>query len=49
MNAKIITTEKDFHRLQNYKINDIKIIKSELQIMDEEKLINTILKKNETN
>ena len=49
VNAKIITTEKDFHRLQNYKINDIKIIKSELQIMDEEKLINTILKKNETN
>ena len=49
MNAKIITTEKDFHRLKNYKINDIKIIKSELQIIDEEKLINTILKKNETN
>ena len=49
MNAKIITTEKDFHRLKNYKTNDIKIIKSELQIIDEEKLTNTILKKNETN
>ena len=49
MNAKIITTEKDFNRLKNYKTNDIKILKSEIQIIDEEKLINTILKKNETN
>jgi len=49
MNAKIITTEKDFYRLGNNKIDEIKILKSELQIIDEDKLINTILKNNETN
>ncbi|MDC0875905.1 tetraacyldisaccharide 4'-kinase [Candidatus Pelagibacter sp.] len=48
MNSKIITTEKDFYRLGNNKINGIKIIKSELQIIDEDKLINTILNNNET-
>ena len=43
--AKIITTEKDFYRLGNNEINEIKIIKSELKIIDEDKLINTILKR----
>jgi len=47
MGAKIITTEKDFYRLGNNKINEIKIIKSELKIIDENKLINTILRSNE--
>ena len=45
-NSKIITTEKDYLRLKK-KIDGIKYIKSELKIIDEEKLINTILKKNE--
>ena len=47
MSAKIITTEKDFYRLKDKKIEDIKIMKSELQIIDEDKLINSILNKNE--
>ncbi len=49
LNAKVITTEKDYYRLKNKKIDNIKIIKSELEISDEEKLINTILKKYEDN
>ena len=43
LNYKIITTEKDYSRLEGKKINEIKFIKSELQIIDEEKLINSIL------
>ena len=49
LNCKIITTEKDYLRLKNNKmkkidkIDKIKFIKSELQIIDEEKLINTII------
>tara|TARA_B100001093_G_scaffold446354_1_gene450591 strand:- start:380 stop:1318 length:939 start_codon:yes stop_codon:yes gene_type:complete len=44
MDYKIITTEKDFLRLNNGKIDKIKYIKSDLQITDEEKLIGSILK-----
>ena len=44
MDYKIITTEKDFLRLNNDKKNKIKYIKSNLQIKDEEKLISSILK-----
>ena len=43
MNYKIITTEKDFLRLDDKNKNKIKYIKSDLQIKDEEKLIETIL------
>ena len=43
-NCKIITTEKDYLRLENDKINKINFIKSELKILDEDKLISTILK-----
>ena len=49
MNAKIITTEKDYYRLKSKKIDNIKILKSELKIIDEEKLINIIMKKYENN
>ena len=49
MNCEIITTEKDYLRLENIKKNKIRFIKSNLQIIDENKLINTILKKNEKN
>jgi tetraacyldisaccharide 4'-kinase len=44
LDCKIITTEKDYLRLGNNKLDKIKFIKSELQIMDEDKLIKTILK-----
>ena len=42
-NCKIITTEKDFIRLGNNKSDKIKFIKSELQIIDEENFINSII------
>ena len=45
--CKIITTEKDFLRIKNNNFNQIKVIKSELFIQDEEKLINDIFKLNE--
>ena len=42
-NCKIITTEKDFQRIDKEKIKNIKFIKSELLIKDEQKLIEVIL------
>ncbi len=42
-NCKIITTEKDFLRLENKYSNQIKFIKSELQIVDEENFIKFII------
>ena len=52
MNCKIITTEKDYLRLEKDKfneINKINFIKLNLKIIDEDKLISTILKINENN
>ena len=49
LNSKIITTEKDYLRLEDNKPKEIKFIKSTLKIIDEKKLINTIIKINETN
>ena len=49
LNCQIITTEKDYLRLDKEKIPNINFIKSELKILDEEKLITTILNKNENN
>jgi tetraacyldisaccharide 4'-kinase len=49
LNCKIITTEKDYLRFEESKVDKIKCLKSELQIMNEEKLINIILKENENN
>ena len=46
---KIITTEKDYLRLDRDKIDNINFIKSELKILDEDRLISTILKKDENN
>ena len=43
LNCKIITTEKDFLRLKDGNKYQIKYIKSELKIIDEEKLIKSIL------
>ena len=49
LNSKIITTEKDYLRLEDNKPKEIKFIKSTLKIIDEKKLINTIIKINEAN
>ena len=43
LNCKLITTEKDYFRFENNEKNKIKFLKSELQIVDEDKLINTII------
>jgi len=47
LNCKIVTTEKDFLRIKNDSFDEIRFIKSELFIQDEEKLINDIFKLNE--
>ena len=43
LNCKILTTEKDYLRLKNLNLNEIKFIKSEIKILDEEKLLKAIL------
>ena len=43
LNCKIITTEKDYLRLKNNNIDEIKYVKIELHIVDEDKLINAII------
>ncbi len=45
LNYKIITTEKDYLRLDYNQRHKIKFVKSSLKIINEEKLINTIIKK----
>ena len=47
LNCKILTTEKDYLRLGKEKSKNINFIKSDLEIQDEDKLIHTILKKDE--
>ena len=42
-NCKIITTEKDYIRLGKFKTDQIKFIKSELKIIDEQKLLKLIM------
>ncbi len=48
-NAHIITTEKDYLRLENFNRNEILYIKSSLNISDEKSLTNKLLKLNEKN
>ena len=43
LKCKIITTEKDYLRAEIISLNEVKYIKSELKIVDEEKLLKTIL------
>ena len=43
LNCKIITTEKDSHRITNFYESRIKIIKTELKIVDENKLLKFII------
>ena len=47
LNCKIITTEKDYLRLENDNIDQIRFIKTELHIVDEDKLINAIIQSND--
>ena len=48
-NAHIITTEKDYLRLENFSKNEILYIKSSLNISDEKSLTNQLNKLNEKN
>ena len=43
INCKIITTEKDFLRLENVENEKIKYLKSELKILNEEKLLSLLV------
>ena len=49
LNAHIITTEKDYLRLENFNRNEILYVKSSLDISDEKSLTNKLLKLNEKN
>ena len=44
LNCKIITTEKDYLRIDNKDINQIKFLISELEILEEDKMIENLLK-----
>ena len=44
LNCKIITTEKDYFRIDNKDINQIKFLISELEILEEDKMIENLLK-----
>jgi tetraacyldisaccharide 4'-kinase len=48
-NAKIITTEKDYLRLNNFDINKISYIKSSLKILDENNFVKKLIELNEKN
>lgn len=48
LNCKIITTEKDYLRLEDKKNDKIKFIKSELKIINEKELISKLFETNET-
>ncbi len=43
LNCKVITTEKDYIRLESKNINEINFIKSNLKIIDEDKLLKSII------
>ena len=43
LNCKIITTEKDYKRFENFNFSEIKFIKSKLKIVDEERFVKSIL------
>ena len=43
LNCEIITTKKDFLRLNNFDVSKIKVMEAELKIVDEDKLIKSII------
>ena len=42
INCKIITTEKDFYRLNKFNLDQIKVLKSELEIINEKEFLKTL-------
>ena len=48
-NAHIITTEKDYLRLENFNRNEILYVKSSLDVSDEKNLTNKLIRLNEKN
>ena len=48
-NAKIITTEKDYLRLDSFDKTEVSFIKSNLEILDEKNLLQTLIDLNEKN
>ena len=43
LNCEIITTEKDFNKIKKFNLSRIKFLKSEIQIINEKKLLKLIL------
>ena len=43
LNCKIITTEKDYFRIANMNLSEIKFIKSDLEIIEQDKLIRSLI------
>ena len=43
LNCKIMTTEKDYYRLEDKNLSEIKFIKSELKLIDEDKVLKSII------
>ena len=43
LNCKIITTEKDYLRLENLNISEIKVVKSSIKIINEENFLKAVL------
>ena len=43
--AVLITTEKDYFRIKNLKIDEIKYLELKLQIQNKEKLIKSVIEK----
>ena len=43
-NCQVLTTEKDYYRIKDYKFDEIKYLKISVQINNKEKLIDRILK-----
>ena len=43
-NLEIITTEKDYYKIEDYKIKEIQCLKVDLEINDKEKLLKEIQK-----
>jgi len=42
IDCKIITTEKDFYRLDRFNLDQIKVLKSELEIINEKEFLETL-------
>ena len=48
-NAKILTTEKDYLRLDSFDKSEVLVVKSTLEIIDEKNLTQTLINLNEKN